>query len=81
MSELRVAIDWMAKWSFVEDATKRDLVVEAARRLVKLEKSVDPVRLGDGLEFAHITDSDGHYLIYVAQQVKTALGVTTEDDG
>jgi hypothetical protein len=29
-----------------------------------------------GLAFAHITDSDAEYLVYVAQQVSMALGIT-----
>jgi hypothetical protein len=48
-------------------------VMEAARTVADLHKKIDLDQLGDGLRFAHITDSDGDYLMYVAQQVAVAL--------
>ena len=48
--------------------------VSAARILV----TIDPLRLDEGLKFAHITDSDGDYLKYVATQVAAALGITED---
>ncbi len=54
-------------------------ILEAARKYANLYKSIDLDRLNDGLEFAHITDSDGAYLVYVATEVAAALGVTEDE--
>ncbi len=55
--------------------------VEAARKVANLHESIDLDRLEEGLRFAHITDSDAEYLVYVARQVQVALGITEAPDG
>ncbi len=56
-----------------------EVIFGAARRVANLHESIDPKRLNDGLKFAHITDSDAEYLVYVAQQVSAALGITEDE--
>ncbi len=58
------------------DSISLGVLAKAARKYANLHESIDLDRLDDGLEFAHITDSDGDYLVYVAKQVQLALGVT-----
>lgn len=48
-------------------------IVERSRLVANLHKTIDLERLSDGLKFAHITDSDGDYLIHVARQVQAAF--------
>ena len=48
-------------------------LVKAARRQEALHKAIDTKRLSNGLEFAHVTDSDAEYLVYVAQRVQAAI--------
>ena len=76
MSELQDALDrWDSERS--EDVIRRirsdsddvELFVEAARLVANLHGAIVPHQLNDALKFAHITDSDGDYLIYVAQRV------------
>ncbi len=55
------------------------LIEEAARKYANLHESIDLDRLNDGLEFAHITDSDGDYLVYVATEVAEAFSVTENE--
>ena len=60
-------------------------IVDAARKYANLHESIDLDRLEEGLRFAHITDSDGEYLIHVAREVADALEIEeagiTEDTG
>ena len=84
MSELRDAIDWMSKWSFVEDATKRELVVEATRRVAngveiryctwhesRMPYGADHCQTADGLHAC----APGDYLL-----VDDVHSIATEDD-
>ena len=53
-------------------------ILEAARKYANLQARLSGVfldaRLNDAVKLAHITDSDGEYLVYVAKQVQAALG-------
>ena len=62
----------------LRDMGTMDTILEAARKYANLDESIDLDRLSDGLEFAHITDSDAEYLVYVARQVTAALGITED---
>ena len=80
MSELQDAFDaWETRpiRDGVDDEAL-EIIVEAARKYANLHESIDLDRLSDGLEFAHITDSDAEYLVYVAKQVQLALGVSED---
>ena len=75
MNELQEAIDWL---KLIPDA-RAITAHRALARVANLGEKIDVEQLSDGLKFAHITDSDGEYLIYVAQQVQAALDITTDD--
>ena len=70
MSDLTEAADDLDR---LEELEPRPGRVGLANRLRKLTHAIEPDRLKDGLKFAHITDSDGDYLIHVAQQVAAVL--------
>ena len=90
MSELQDAIKRIERNFTGQDnagvpraAAAGDVIVlmKAVRKYANLHESIDLDRLSDGLKFAHITDSDGEYLIYVAEQVVAALGNSEVPDG
>ncbi len=73
MSDLQAALD---KYDRTGSAYGNvGLFVTAARKYANLHGSIDLDRLEEGLRFAHITDSDGEYLIYVAHEVADALEI------
>ena len=81
MSELKDAIDWMFKWSFVEDATKRDLVVNAAKRYANpdIEAATEII---NRLRYIETGDEwDDKIEDITAEAVNKALGIITKGDG
>ena len=54
-------------------------LVKAARAQETLHKAIDSARLNDAVSFGHYMDSSGEYLLHVARQVQTALGVTEDE--
>ena len=75
-TELDVAIDWMSKWSFVEDATKRELVVEAAKRVANLDMEA----VADALDGGIVTGPFEWRMNEASRLINLALGITTEND-
>ncbi len=80
-SELLEAIDVFETQRGYKMYPGERLIVKAAKKYANLHKSIDLDRLEKGLRFAHITDSDGEYLIYVAQEVTDALEIGEAPDG
>ena len=81
MSDLQDALDVFETQRGDKIYPGERLIVAAARRVANLDESIDLDRLEEGLRFAHITDSDGEYLIYVAQEIKDALEIGKAPDG
>ena len=77
MSDLTDAADDLDR---LEELEPRPGRVGLANRLRALVKDINLDRLNDGLKFAHITDSDGDYLLHVARRVQGALA-PGETDG
>ena len=78
MSALQDAIKRWDSLDMDEGMEPEATLIRAARAQEALHKAIDLTRLNDGVKFGHITDSDGDYLVYVAQQVQAALGITED---
>lgn len=76
MSDLSKAADDLDRLEELEPKSGRVGLANRLRRRNGLMSAIERSRLSDALRFAHITDSDGDYLLLVAKQVYAALDIT-----